>query len=106
MWTVRDLVADALDQRMIPRAVPAEPTPDQDPIKKPQAAPGPLDGLPLLHEDRQFIRARTQGRPNRDALLKDYARQWREAAAAEPVPHKRDNVGRRAANLWLMEITD
>ena len=67
--------------------------------------PGPLDGLPLLREDRRFIEARTLHRRDRAALLTEYARRWREAAAAKFVPHRQANAGRRAANAWLREAT-
>ncbi|MCG5495247.1 hypothetical protein [Ectothiorhodospira variabilis] len=100
--TVHLIVSDAIRQKMIPRAVPADPTPEEPPPR----APGPLDGLGLLPEDWTFVQACTQGRPDRDRLLTEYAARWREASAAEPVPHKRDNRGRKAANSWLMEATD
>ncbi|WP_143339685.1 hypothetical protein [Ectothiorhodospira magna] len=102
MAWVRLVVADALEQGFV---IPGDACPlvlDTD--RKPK--PGPLDGLPLLHEDHRFIAARTQGRSDRDRLLRGYRRAWLEAADAEPVEHKRGNVGRRAANLWLMEATD
>ena len=68
-------------------------------------APGPLDGLPLLREDREFIEARTLYRRDRASLLIEYAERWREAAAAKFVPHRQANAGRRAANAWLREVT-
>ncbi|MCG5504699.1 hypothetical protein [Ectothiorhodospira variabilis] len=96
-------VADALAQGMIRRATAPLVREATDDTPR---APGPLAGLPLLPEDWTFVQARTQGRPDRDRLLREYRRRWLEASAAEPVPHKRDNRGRRAANLWLMEATD
>ena len=65
--------------------------------------PGPLDGLALLREDRRFIEGRTRGR-HREALLSEYARRWKEAAAAEPVEFRKANGGRFAANSWLREV--
>lgn len=100
---VRLLVADALQQQFI-RPAPA--SPDQNPVKNPQVNPGLLEDLPLLHEDRQFIRARILGRQNRAALLDGYRAAWMDAAGQEPVPHRKDNVGRRAANQWLLKETD
>ena len=61
--------------------------------------------LPRVPGDRQFIEARTRHRRDRPALLTEYACRWHEAAAAEPVPHRRANAGRRAANAWLREVT-
>lgn len=66
--------------------------------------PGPLDGLPLLRDDLRFIEARTRGRCDRESLLVEYARRWREAAAAEPVEIRKANAGRYAANTWLLEV--
>jgi hypothetical protein len=96
-------VADALQQGMISRVAPRI---DQGRAKEPQAGPDPLDGLPLLYEDRMFIRARTQGRQDQAALLQGYATRWRSAAAAEPDPRRRANAGRHAANRWLLGKVD
>ena len=68
-------------------------------------APGPLSNLPLLREDRRFIQARIHYRRDRDRLLSEYAKHWKQAADAEPVEHRQANAGRRAANKWLREIT-
>ena len=65
----------------------------------------PLAGVPLLHDDWVFVNARTTGRPNRQGVLAEYARRWREASDKEPAPHKKDNQGRFAANSWLRELT-
>lgn len=67
--------------------------------------PSPLEGLPMLWDDKAFIQGRTQGRDDTPDLLATYRGRWLEAAAAEPIPHKRDNAGRRAANLWLLGQT-
>ncbi|MFN2349261.1 MAG: hypothetical protein ABR558_06775, partial [Thioalkalivibrio sp.] len=64
---------------------------------------GPLDGIPLKPEDRRFIHSHIDDRPDRRALITEYAARWRSAAAAEPTPHKRDNAGRRSANYWLLQ---
>ncbi|AHK80058.1 hypothetical protein M911_13855 [Ectothiorhodospira haloalkaliphila] len=94
-------VADALQQGMIREASPPEPPPPPE-----REDPGPLADLPMLHGDWTFVLARVQGRSDRAELLKEYANRWLEASAAEPIPHKRDNRGRRAANIWLREETD
>jgi hypothetical protein len=74
---------------------------------KPEPPPRPshpLDGLALLREDWEFIERRSGGR-HREALLNEYARHWKEAAAAEPVEFRKANAGRFAANSWLLDAT-
>ncbi|WP_412852374.1 hypothetical protein [Ectothiorhodospira shaposhnikovii] len=102
MEWVRAVVLDALEQQFIRPAGACPLVLDTGTDRE----PGPLDSLPLLPEDWIFIHARTLGRQNRAALLDGYRAAWLDAADQEPVPHRKDNVGRRAANLWLMEITD
>lgn len=91
------------------RADPFEPnTPTHNPqnTQNPEhnhPIPGPLDGLPLLREDRQFIERRTHGR-HREALLREYAGRWNGAADAESMEFRKANAGRFAANSWLREV--
>jgi hypothetical protein len=63
---------------------------------------GPLDGLPLLAGDWRFIQRMARGR-HRHALLLEYGHRWRQAADAEPAPHRKAGAGRLAANSWLLE---
>ena len=63
----------------------------------------PLDGLALLREDRTFVRKRTEWSSYREERLRAYREHWIRAADAEPLEHRKDNAGRRAANLWLLE---
>lgn len=42
--------------------------------------------------------------PATGTILVEYARRWREAAAAEPVEFRKANAGRFAANAWLKEV--
>ena len=65
---------------------------------------GPLDGLPLLAGDWRFIQRMARGR-HRHALLVEYARRWRQAAEAEPLPHRKAGAGRVAANTWLLDAS-
>lgn len=67
--------------------------------------PGIKD-LPTLKEDVAFIRSRLGGMSDddQDAALREYRRHWLAAAAAEPLPHRQDNTGRRAANTFLNMI--
>jgi len=74
-----------------------------EPEAAPEPTPGPLQGLTLLREDWPFIERRTQGRRDRESLLVEYARRWKEAAEAEPAEHRKANAGRFAANAWLLE---
>ena len=39
----------------------------------------------------------------RRELVEGYRREWLQAMAAEPLPHKKQNAGRRAANIWLKD---
>ena len=78
---------------------------ERDRETEPAPPPGPLSELPLLREDRQFVQARTMNRRDRERVLTEYARHWREAAAAEPMEIRKANAGRRAANAWLRDAT-
>jgi hypothetical protein len=83
----------------------AEPEPEP-PAQNPQnrkPEPNPLEGLALLPEDWRLVERRTRGRRNRESLLTEYARRWKEAAEAEPLEHRKANAGRFAANAWLRE---
>jgi hypothetical protein len=65
-----------------------------------------IDSLPLLREDAAFVRRclmalQLYGTATAAELCEGYARHWLEAAESEPMPHKRDNRGRHAANSWL-----
>lgn len=62
--------------------------------------------VPLVHEDRVHI-ATWMARLHpklQERLARRYVETWQEAATAEPVPHKRDNAGRRAANLIITRL--
>jgi hypothetical protein len=75
------------------------------PMAEPDHGPaGPLDGLPLLAGDWRFIQRMARGR-RRHALLMEYARRWRQAADAEPAPHRKAGAGRVAANTWLLDAS-
>lgn len=77
---------------------------EREPTKS--SAAGPLDDLPLLRDDRIFIRKRTRYQANEDGLIAGYREQWIRAAASEPSSFRQANAGRRAANLWLLEKTE
>ena len=62
--------------------------------------------LPLLDDDREFIRERISGRPDAAALLARYLIVWRAAADGEPVSFRKSNRGRYAANIWLRRATE
>lgn len=62
-------------------------------------------GLELVQDDVRFIRERIGTRADWQDLLGEYQVRWLLAAATEPAPHRRINVGRRAANQWLLETT-
>lgn len=54
-------------------------------------------------KDWEFIRRTLQGIPARlyPALFCAYLASWRHAAINEPVVHKKDNAGRKAANTII-----
>ena len=56
-------------------------------------------------DDRRYVEVIIDGfpRPARRALLWGYAWAWEEGEAAEPSLAKRENAGRRAANIWIRE---
>ena len=56
-------------------------------------------------DDRRYVEMIIDGfpRPARRALLWGYAWAWEEGEAAEPSLVKRENAGRRAANIWIRE---
>jgi hypothetical protein len=64
-----------------------------------------IDTLPLLAEDRRFVRERIRGRRDAAALLARYAIRWRAAADVEPVGFRKANRGRFSANTWLLQAT-
>ena len=64
----------------------------------------PLADLPLLPDDRRFIQKQLFRIPRQqhDAVLAEYRRVWLTTAEAEGDENRRDNQGRRAANLYLL----
>ena len=67
-----------------------------------------LAELTLLKGDREHIAKQCQerkfsSRQRLDAIT-EYRQQWERAAGREPLAHRKDNAGRRAANLWLLEV--
>jgi len=62
-----------------------------------------LENLPLLPEDKTFLLRLLQGKSNAmwQRLMEGYRQVWHEASDREPVPHRRDSAGRRAANTWI-----
>lgn len=68
--------------------------------------PSPLEGLPMLWDDKVFVHQHTQERTDQHALLQEYRRRWLEASEAEPLAHKQANRGRYAANIWLLGATE
>ena len=63
----------------------------------------PLDGLPLLPEDRRFIREETRylAPVLQNNILSWYRRIFLKGMQRETNPIRRDNTGRRRANAFL-----
>lgn len=59
----------------------------------------------LLPDDKAYIRQQLEPVPKQQRILvyRQYCAVWLEASAAEPCELRRDNTGRRAANIWLRE---
>lgn len=66
----------------------------------------PTADLPLLADDHRHIDAQLCRHPRqrRTAILNEYRRVWLAAAQQEAIEHRRDNAGRRAANLYLLRL--
>lgn len=61
--------------------------------------------IDLLPDDKRWLKAVCFG-INRTILarfLSEYVDRWHNAIEREPVAYKKQNVGRRAANIWLRE---
>ena len=60
----------------------------------------------LLRDDKRFL-ARLLEPLTREAkgrVMWAYRAAWEAAEAEEMAPHKKENAGRRAANLWIREM--
>ena len=78
---------------------------EPDPIELVNQA---MASLPWLPEDKAFVCARLArlgiyGKQRR-RVLKQYHAHWLEGSERETRPIRKDNAGRRAANLWLCEL--
>ena len=96
-----------------PPATPATPaTFSETTTTKPNRVAGvaevasPTADLPLLADDHRHIDAQLCRHPRqrRTAILNEYRRVWLAAAQQEAIEHRRDNAGRRAANLYLLRL--
>lgn len=61
---------------------------------------------PLVPEDSRYVAiALLRLHPRmQQRLAERYVEEWRAAANDEPTHHKRDNAGRRAANLFITRL--
>ena len=57
----------------------------------------------LLPDDKAYLKQQLEPvpKPQRVAVYRQYCEVWQSAAAAEPNEIRRDNAGRRAANIWI-----
>ncbi len=59
----------------------------------------------MLKEDSRFLSDMTRKLNYRPTAIREgYEREFRAGMASEPVDYKKDNVGRRQANLWLLKL--
>lgn len=60
----------------------------------------------LLRDDKRFL-ARLLEPLKREAqgrVMWAYRAAWQDGEAEEPLPHRKENAGRRVANLWVREM--
>lgn len=57
----------------------------------------------LLPDDKAYLKQQLKPVPaeHRLKMYRQYCEVWQHAAAAESCEIRRDNAGRRAANIWL-----
>ena len=56
----------------------------------------------VLPDDIKFLEKNLpELKAHRTMMLERYRQIWEQAAAAEALPHKKQNAGRSAANIWL-----
>lgn len=65
-------------------------------------------GLNLLKDDTIFLKRLVGLIPwdERKRVLEKYVMTWLKARDTCDIVYKRDNVGRRAANIWIREFVD
>ncbi len=63
-------------------------------------------GIELLPEDKRWIKIVCFGISTSilDVLIIKYVECWHNAMNLEPLSHKKQNIGRNAANSWLHEV--
>ncbi|HAT9261850.1 TPA: hypothetical protein JBC17_11255 [Legionella pneumophila subsp. pneumophila] len=61
--------------------------------------------IDLLPDDKRWLKAVCYGinSPTLASFLNEYIDRWLNAIDREPVTYKKQNAGRRAANIWLQE---
>jgi len=79
---------------------------DVDPLAPSQLVEWIEEHCPLLPEDKtHIVRGLYRLHPKRQAKLAQwYVSAWRMAAESEPRPVKKENAGRRAANLIVTRL--
>ena len=63
-----------------------------------------INGLRLC-EDREFVHRKLKGiyGEKRLDLVNQYFAEWEKGSDAEPEEHRKDNAGRKRANIWLRD---
>lgn len=66
------------------------------------------NNIKLLYDDLKFIRFHIGQLPQsqKKAVLKRYTVYWLTAMANEPIEALKQTMGRRAANKYLLELTE
>lgn len=101
---------DALraNKAIILEALSSQATNDKPAEQAPSYRLEMLDNLPLLPDDRKFIRRRLRVLPlsSHEKVFRLYRNRFINGMEAEQAEHKKDNAGRYRANTWLLEITE
>jgi len=63
-------------------------------------------GLEALPDDLRFLQQfLPKASKPRNKIIREYIGRWHQALKQESVGHRKQNAGRRAANLWVMSLT-
>ena len=65
-----------------------------------------INGIHLLKDDIVFIKACLAKMPSKShkTILSRYAEEWLQGMRETDIVYRRQNLGRRKANLWLLGV--
>ena len=90
------------EQRAFLKANKSQLLPVVEKLWKPAQIIDFMTGCDVLPDDLPFLQQYLPSeRGPRLVAMQEYRQIWEQAAAAEPLPQKKENAGRKAANTWL-----